>query len=174
LIPSNRQWVTNEFATAPEDKALILALHHPVYSFDDHHSGSAAMADAVQHAINDSRRVPNLVLTAHVHNYQRIERHIDGKMAIPFIVAGAGGYYHLHGTTADNGHVDRDLGAKLMFHDQYHHSYVLISVDKDNITGTMIPIAETGSSKHKHDAEPDTFRYPAQLIKLEDGVIVSL
>src|SRR5205807_9499259 len=59
------------FAEASKDKAFILALHHPIYSFDDHHSGSPAMADAVQHAINDSRRVPNIILTAHVHNYQR-------------------------------------------------------------------------------------------------------
>jgi len=169
-----QQWLTNEFAAAPEGKALILALHHPVYSFDDHHSGSAAMADAVQHAINDSRRVPNMVLTAHVHNYQRIERNIAGKTPTPFIVAGAGGYYHLHGMTADKGHVDHDVAAKLMFHDQYHHSYVTLSVDKDEITGTMTPIAETGSSKHKHDAEPDTFRYSAKLIKLDDKATVSL
>ena len=88
--------MTNEFATAPKDKALILALHHPIYSFDDHHSGSPNMADAVQHAINDSRRVPNMVLTAHVHNYQRIERTLVANKQTPFIVAGAGGYYHLH------------------------------------------------------------------------------
>jgi Calcineurin-like phosphoesterase len=169
-----QQWLTNEFAAAPEDKALILALHHPVYSFDDHHSGSPAMADAVQHAINDSRRVPNMVLTAHVHNYQRIERQIAGRKPTPFIVAGAGGYFHLHGMTADTGHVDHDLGAKLMFHDQYHHSYVTLSVDKNEIAGTMTPIAETGSSKHKNDAKPDTFSYSAKLIKLPDGVTVSL
>jgi acid phosphatase type 7 len=35
-----QQWLTNEFATTPADKPLILALHHPVYSFDDHHGGS--------------------------------------------------------------------------------------------------------------------------------------
>ena len=35
-----QQWLTNEFVTAPQDKALIVALHHPIYSFDDHHSGS--------------------------------------------------------------------------------------------------------------------------------------
>lgn len=68
-----QQWLTNEFATAPSDKALIFSSHHPVYSFDDHHSGSPRMADYLQHAINDARRVPNLVLAAHVH-YQRIER----------------------------------------------------------------------------------------------------
>lgn len=171
-----QQWLTNEFATAPEDKALILALHHPIYSFDDHHSGSPAMADAVQHAINDSRRVPNMVLTAHVHNYQRIERHIAGHSATPFIVAGAGGYYHRHGMQAgvDNGHVDNDLGAKLIFHDQYHHSYVTLSVSADEIAGTMTPIAETGSSKHRDDAEPDEFSYSTKLIKLAAGATVSL
>jgi hypothetical protein len=51
---------------------------------------------------------------------------------------------------------------------------VTLSVDKDEITGTMTPIAETGSSKHKHDAEPDTFRYSAKLIKLDDKATVSL
>ena len=169
-----QQWLTNEFATAPEDKALILALHHPVYSFDDHHSGSPAMADAVQHAINDSRRVPNMVLTAHVHNYQRIERQLAGKSATPFLVAGAGGYYHLHGMTADTGHVDHDLGAKLVAHDQYHHSYVTLSVNAKTITGTMTPLAETGSAKHKNDAKPDSFSYPAGCIKLAKNDVVSL
>jgi hypothetical protein len=169
-----QQWLTNEFATAPEDKALILALHHPVYSFDDHHSGSPAMADAVQHAINDSRRVPNLVLTAHVHNYQRIERKIADKSVTPFLVAGAGGYYHLHGMTVDNGHVDHDLGAKLIFNDHYHHSYVTLTVDDQTISGVMTPLAETGSKKHKNDAKPDTFSYTAKLLKLKDGVTISL
>src|SRR5262249_33355227 len=163
-----QQWLTNEFATAQKDKALILALHHPVYSFDDHHSGSAAMADAVQQAINDSRRVPNMVLTAHVHNYQRIERLIAGDTATPFIVSGAGGYYHRHGMQAgvDNGHVDSELGAKLIFHDQFHHSYVTLSLSANEISGTMTPIAETGSSTHKHDASQDTFSYPTKLIEL--------
>lgn len=169
-----QQWLTNEFNTAPEDKALILALHHPVYSFDDHHSGSPAMADAVQHAINDSRRVPNMVLTAHVHNYQRIERKILDKPATPFLVAGAGGYFHLHGMTVDNGHVDHDLGAKLIFHDQYHHGYVTLTVDDKTISGVMTPIADTGSKKHKTDAKPDTFSYTAKLLKLNEGVTVSL
>ena len=169
-----QQWLTNEFATSPEDKALIVALHHPVYSFDDHHSGSAAMADALQHAINDSRRVPNLVLTAHVHNYQRISRKIADKDVTPFIVAGAGGYYHLHGMTADTGHVDEEVDAKLEFHDQYHHSYVTLTVSSTEIAGVMTPLAETGSQKHQNDAKPDQFSCSAKPLKLKDGVVVSL
>lgn len=169
-----QQWLTNEFATAPEDKALILALHHPIYSFDDHHSGSPAMADAVQHAINDSRRVPNMVLTAHVHNYQRIERSIATGSVTPFLVAGAGGYYHLHGMTAASGHVDPALGAKLIFHDEFHHGYVTLTVDSKNISGLMTPLGSTGAKGHQNDAKTDTFRYPATLLKLPDGVTISL
>jgi hypothetical protein len=169
-----QQWLTNEFATAPDGKALILALHHPIYSFDDHHSGSAAMADAVQHAINDSRRVPNMVLTGHVHNYQRIERAIAGTTPTPFIVAGAGGYFHLHGMTATNGHIDPGLGAKLIAQDDMHHSYVTLSVDQNNISGVMTPIAATGSAKNKQNAKIDTFSYSAKKITLAKGVTVSL
>ena len=42
---TQQQWVTNEFATAATDRAFILALHHPIYSFDVYHSGSSKMAD---------------------------------------------------------------------------------------------------------------------------------
>lgn len=169
-----QQWFTNEMANAPETKALIVALHHPIYSFDDHHSGSSAMADVLDRAINDTRRVPNLVLTAHVHNYQRIERNILQDVATPFLVVGHGGYYHLHGMTATTGHVDKDLGAKLLFHDEYHHGYATITVDAQQITGQMTPIAATGSAKHKTDSKPDKFSYTAKPLRLPDGVTVSL
>ena len=171
-----QRWLNNELATAPEDKALIVAMHHPVYSFDDHHSGSIHMADALEAAINNSRRVPNMVLTAHVHNYQRIEHKIAGKDPTPFIVAGAGGYYHLHGIQkgVDVGYVDPESGAELMFHDQFHHSYVTLSIDSKNIHLTMTPIAETGSSKHKHDAKPDTAMYSTKPVKLAHRATVQL
>lgn len=169
-----QQWLTHEFSTAPEDKALILALHHPVYSFDDHHSGSARMSDVVQQAINDSRRVPNMVLTAHVHNYQRVEREIVKGVPTPFLVAGAGGYYHLHGMTADVGHVDESVGAALKFSDSYHHSYVTLMVDGENVSGVMTPLADTGSKKHQKDAKPDTFEYTAKALTLAKGQTVSL
>src|ERR1700678_2813067 len=67
-----QQWISKEFATADPNKALIAALHHPIYSFDDFHSGSPNMANVLDQAINDSQRVPNMVLTGHVHHYHRI------------------------------------------------------------------------------------------------------
>ncbi len=173
-----QQWLTNEFATAPENKALILALHHPIYSFDDHHSGSPNMADAVQHAINDSRRVPNMVLTAHVHNYQRIERPITEIMkpkgtVIPFMVIGHGGYYHLHNLTLQPGAaaIDPSTSAHLVAANDKQHGYATLTVDATQISGTM-SLAE--DPKRAAVPKADEFSYPAGAIKLPDGVVVSL
>jgi acid phosphatase type 7 len=177
-----QQWLTNEFATAPEDRALILALHHPVYSFDDHHAGSPLMADAVQHAINDSRRLPNLVLTAHVHNYQRIEREAvigDEGTMIPFIVAGAGGYYHLHGLNVQPPAPGKKLGviedpqthARLVASNMHNHGYLTITVDKNKISGVVSTIDEL---KYPGNSADDTFSYAARVAKLSSGKIVSL
>jgi hypothetical protein len=165
-----QQWLTNEFDTAPEDKALILALHHPIYSFDDHHSGSPAMADAVQHAINDSRRVPNMILTADVHNYQRIECTVSKGITIPFLVAGHGGYYHLHGLTANPGKdgVDPETKAHLIAANDKQHGYVTLTVDKQNISGFMTTVTD---SKREGEDEADDFSYSAKPIKLgKEGV----
>jgi acid phosphatase type 7 len=166
-----QQWLTNEFATAPKDKALILCLHHPIYSFDDHHSGSPGMADAVQHAINDSRRIPNIVLSAHVHNYQRIERNdiIEGSPS-PFIVAGHGGYYHLHNFNKGvvNGAKDSNNGSTLVASDDKNHGYLTLSVDSEKIAGSMTTI-------DKQTEEPnqgaDAFEYSAKALFLAEKTV---
>jgi hypothetical protein len=51
-----------------------------------------------------SARAPDLVLAGHVHNYQRFTRTLDQDGAnrqIPYIVAGSGGYWHLHAMASD-------------------------------------------------------------------------
>lgn len=166
-----QQWLTNEFNTADPDKALIVALHHPIYSFDDHHSGSPAMADALQHAINDSRRIPNMVLTAHVHNYQRIEKDVSNGLTVPFLVCGHGGYYHLHHLNAQNGNVDEQTNAKLISgHEQ--HGYVTITVDSESISGSMTLVNINNTKEPMHDV--DTFEYSAKAMYLPKDVVLSL
>jgi len=165
-----QQWLTYELFTAPKDKALLVCLHHPIYSFDDHHSGSPRMADVLQHAINDSRRVPNMVLTAHVHNYQRIERGIIEEKPTPFLVAGHGGYYHLHRINADDGTTDPETGAKLIMGARKRHGFVTLSITADKIAGTMTAIEGTDTV----EKNADHFEYPAAAQFLPDGVVVSL
>jgi len=166
---AQQQWLTNELATAPKDKALIVSLHHPIYSFDVFHSGSAPMAAVLQHAINDSRRVPNMVLTAHVHNIQRIEKKV-GDATIPFFVAGNGGYYHLHALTADKDYVDQLTGAKLIFADDKSHGYMTLSVDAENISGTITLVDKTTEVA----TVANEFEYSASAILLADNIVVTL
>ena len=166
-----QQWLTNEFATAPADKAFIVALHHPIFSFDNFHSGSARMADAVQQAINDSRRVPNMVLTAHVHNYQRIEHPISGSGKTPFIVAGMGGYYNLHQLNAPPGTTDPATNATLIAADDQHWGYLKLTVDAQNISGKVTLVANPNDSGA---LQTDSFSYPAVAQYLAQGAVATL
>lgn len=76
-------------------KALIVTLHHPPYSLDNHHSGSIAMQQFLATSFAAAGVQPDLVLSGHVHNYQRFTQTV-GTSEIPFIVAGNGGYWNLH------------------------------------------------------------------------------
>ena len=61
---------------------------------DEVHGGHEAIGEALGRAFTVSGRIPNLVLTGHVHNYQRFERDMSGfgGGTFQYIVAGAGGY----------------------------------------------------------------------------------
>jgi hypothetical protein len=70
-------------------KALVIATHHPPYSAGGH-SGSDAMNQEITSRCTQAGVLPNLVLSAHAHNYQRYTRNLGGKK-ITYIVAGTGG-----------------------------------------------------------------------------------
>jgi acid phosphatase type 7 len=94
--PVQINWFENELRAAYKTKALIVALHHPVFSMDRFHGGSQAMLELLDNAFDKTSVIPDAVFTGHVHNYQRFTRtHSSGKK-VPYVVAGAGGYWHLH------------------------------------------------------------------------------
>jgi hypothetical protein len=158
-----QQWLTNEFATADPKLPLILALHHPVYSFDTFHSGSSKMSDALENAIRDTGRVPNLVLAGHVHDYQRIEQTIAPGGPTPFIVSGNGGYHNLHQVHSPNGTVAADTKAKLIYA-KVVWGYLTLTIDKRNISGQSTEIDRTGKV-----TRGDSFSYPAAPINLKNS-----
>ena len=96
------EWLIGELEGAPTGAALIVALHHPPYSGDSTHGGSARMGELLDEAFAKSKRVPDMVLSGHVHNYQRFTRTIGAKQ-VPYIVAGAGGYHNLHKMSSEAG-----------------------------------------------------------------------
>jgi len=86
-------WFNNEMKNADKNKPLIVAMHHPIHSVatNESHKGSKRMGQLLTDACNFSKRVPELVLAGHVHNYQRFTTKINGKPCV-FVVAGCGGH----------------------------------------------------------------------------------
>jgi hypothetical protein len=162
-----QQWVSNEFKTAPTDRALILALHHPIYSFDLVHSGSSKMGGVLENAIRDTGRVPNLVLAGHVHDYQRIEKTIAPGSPTPFIVCGNGGYHNLHAIHSAAGAVAPDTGAVLKYGADKVWGAVTLSIDNKTISGTTFEVDKNGKV-----AKGDSFSYPATPVILKNPTTV--
>ena len=61
------------------------------------HGGCPDILNALDRAVAASGRLPDAIVSGHVHNYQRFSRKVNdpqtGKnRTIPYVVAGAGGY----------------------------------------------------------------------------------
>lgn len=171
-----RAWFRGEMAAADPDKALIVALHHPVFSFDKYHSGSPAMAKELQDAINETRRLPNLVLSAHVHNYQRIELKV-GRHIVPFFVIGNGGYWNLHYLASDPGYQDPETEAKLVSAIDSRHGFMTFSISPKVINGHMTTVPrpqESWSDPNAFNPRFDVFSYSARPMHLTEGEQVVL
>jgi hypothetical protein len=86
-----QRWLQQQLTNAPQDKFLLIAVHHPPYSFDKAHGGSPDVVSALDRAFAATKRYPHAVLSGHVHSQQRFTRRVQG-LEIPYIVAGHGGY----------------------------------------------------------------------------------
>jgi hypothetical protein len=98
---SQLDWLAKTLASiakAKQKKALVIATHHPPYS-QSGHAGSVEMNQSIDDACTKAGVWPDLVLSAHAHNYQRYTRRIGGKQII-YIVVGTGGMPHQAVTTA--------------------------------------------------------------------------
>jgi hypothetical protein len=176
LDADQRAWFQGQMKDADTKKALIVALHHPVFSFDTYHSGSPTMAKELEDAINASGRLPNMVLSAHVHNYQRIEITLAGK-AIPFFVIGNGGYHNRHHLSASPGYTDPETHAKLIAAIDTQFGFMTFELSDTVINGHMTVVPEPGgdwSDPTAYNTAFDVFSYSAAPLFLRKGETVTL
>jgi hypothetical protein len=94
------EWLVGELRNAPKGVTLLVALHHPPYSIDAHHGGSARMGTVLDKAFAEAGRWPEVVISGHVHDYQRFTRKVPGGSML-YIVCGNGGYHNLHALARD-------------------------------------------------------------------------
>ena len=166
-------WFVNELKAAPKGKALLVAVHHPAYSLDDHHSGSKAICDLLDQSFKSAGRVADAVFTGHVHNFQRFTRKIGDKQ-VPYIVAGGGGYWNLHHMRkADDGEALQtpvevpDENVTLENYVDDHHGFMTLTVDDKQIHGEFYSVPnprDPGTSPAQRD---DAFT-----VNWKDGTLV--
>lgn len=90
-------WLAGELKAAPSDRPAVVKLHHPPWSADAHHGGSATMGAILEAAFKQAGRWPELVVSGHVHDYQRFTVSFAGAPApTTCVVVGNSGYHNLH------------------------------------------------------------------------------
>ena len=145
IRPPQTEWLASQLKTLPTDRPLFVTLHHPIYSADDHHSGSTFMKETLDAAVKSAGgRHPEMVLAGHVHDYQRLTRNMPDGTQAPYVVSGAGGYHNLHHVMTVNG---QHIIPPAVFHDKAgdpvtlerysddHHGFLRMEITPKLITG---------------------------------------
>jgi hypothetical protein len=137
-------WFQKELAASDPNLALIVAVHHPPFSGDVEHSGSTVVDTMLANSFKAAKRYPNLILSGHVHNYQRFTSVLQGpkgQIQLPCVVAGAGGYTKLGKLQKIGGaypSAPLPLGGNLTLeqYDQDNFGFLRLEVSKTQIVGT--------------------------------------
>lgn len=157
------KWFKDELSNAPKDKALIVTVHHPAYSADMYHSGSKVIEETLDNAFSESGRFADVILTGHVHNYQRFTRTV-GDRDIPYLVVGAGGYWHLHymqkqpnGEPLQVPYTMPDSGTVLENYCENRHGYLIMQVTPDSLSCTYYTVPRPHESWRAKSQVFDSF-----------------
>jgi predicted phosphodiesterase len=149
---TQKQWFISELQAADTSLPIILAIHHPIYSAYGSHPGSTRLKTLLDDCCSKAKRAPDVVLTGHVHDYQRFSAPLYDKENVPFIVAGAGGYnkrLHVLGKVFQDAKAADKLPVQIQgqpemlesFNDS-DHGYLRITVTKKDITLDYVTVPD--------------------------------
>lgn len=135
--------------------AVIVAVHHPPFTYGTNHSGSPRMLQDLDKASQSAGFWPHAYLSAHSHNYQRYTRAIAG-IDIPYLVAGGGGHNVVKLQTSGNGNALRtpmkvNPTLTLESYDDTNYGYLRIVVDTINLHIEYHPASDGAGSKTPND-----------------------
>ena len=154
IHPDQVAWFQGELKAADPNKALIVTIHHPPFSGDDEHSGSSVAGQVLMSGFKATGRYPNLVLSGHIHNYQRFTNVVQGPkgpLQIPYVVAGAGGFTNLGPMQQVNGALPKvplalGGGLTLVQYDATNFGFLRLAVSKTQIIGTYMSAPYTSGA----------------------------
>lgn len=133
--------------------AVLIAVHHPPFTYGGVHSGSPRMLQDLDTCAQKAGFWPHAVLSGHAHNYQRFTRTV-GQSQIPYIVAGSGGHAvtRLRHDAAGAIRTPAQVTSSLVFenYDDRHYGYLRVTVTEALLKFEFHP-AEDGSAEKTPD-----------------------
>lgn len=122
-------------ARQANQRAVVLAVHHPPLSADAIHGGSTGLQQDLDDCCQAAGLWPDIVLSGHAHLYQRFTRTTPTGQQTPYVVCGAGGY----AVTAPESHVSStggpdDVDAKLEVGPILKFGYLTIETDAKTLS----------------------------------------
>ena len=156
--------------------ALLLATHHPAFSYQPpaggsgsggQHSGNSSMLRDIDTICKAQGVYPHAFLSGHAHNYQRYTRSVNfgGKsFDVPFVVCGDGGHNANPLVQGKNGQPAQEpaKGAKVGYldpspvvqagglvlenYDDRDYGYLLITVNAKQVSLAFHPLNPTGAA----------------------------
>jgi len=138
-------------ARPADGRAVLVAVHHPIFSIGKDHGSSPTMLDKVDALMDKTGFIPDAFLSGHVHGFELFIREYQGH-EIPYVVCGTGGYN-------DDAHVKEKLSLPAQFDHgfslaqffDFQYGYMRMTVDKDWLTAEYV-----GVNKRQSGAVPET------------------
>lgn len=118
---------------AGEQKALVIATHHPPFS-EGGHSGSQVMLQQIDDACKAAGILPHAMLAGHTHTYQRYTRIVQGGAQIACVDAGCGG----HAASAVKQATKQTVSDAIFEKSLKGFGYLLVTATRDRLTIEMI------------------------------------
>jgi hypothetical protein len=160
ISDTQRSWFISELQQADAQLPVILAVHHPIYSAYGQHPGSTRLKNFLDHCVAQAGRTPHVVLTGHVHNYQRFAAPLGDRNGVPFIVAGAGGYnkrLHTLSHVFKDAHlpvqIEGDDSQLESFNDS-EHGYLRVAVTRESIKLDYVAVPDPSTNPKDEVLEP--------------------
>jgi hypothetical protein len=134
--------------------AVIVAVHHPPFTYGSVHSGSPLMSQDIDNCATTAGFWPHAVLSGHAHNYQRFTR-VNGATQIPYIIAGDGGHNVNKLQSGSNGAIRTPISVSstLTFenYDDTDYGYLRIIVTAETLRIEFHPASDGAGMKTPDD-----------------------
>lgn len=146
-------FITDSLKDAPGDVPVMLGLHHPPFSVDAFHGGSAKMAQIIEQCAVDAGRCPDIVVGGHVHDQQRFTWTVAKGWTIPTIVSGNGGYHNTHEFASDVTYpMAVAEGVTFEAGDDTNFGFNILTLGGGKVAGEYVSVAkETGTITRNAD-----------------------